>query len=114
MSTVLDQTRAKPLKKSPHGWPDHLYVIRFPDGRYAWNAANTEGMDIDPMYFKGLAVHRTGESVRKYLAFFTDLPRGGEPQQMKYESIRALAIERKVDALILYEGSTIVNVEFIA
>lgn len=114
MTTVKEPTvKIAPSLGSTHGWPSDLFLVRFPDGRYACNGADTKGFEAVPMEFRALAVHTSTASVEAYLGHFTNLPEGGEATPTPYEKAREIAKEKDVDALALFEGPRLVDMEFL-
>lgn len=115
MSITLEEPTVKvaPSLESTHGWPSDLFLVRFPDGRYAFNGADTKGLDSVPMDFRGLAVHRSTASVDAYLDAHPSLPEGGKAHPTPYVEARKIAVEEDVDALLLFEGTRIVDVEYL-
>lgn len=115
MSITLEEPTVKcaPSLESSHGWPSDLFLVRFPDGRFACNGADTKGLDSVPMDFRGLAVHRSTASVDAYLEGYRGLPEGGKAHSTPYVEARKIAEEKDVDALLLFEGTRIVDVEYL-
>lgn len=118
MSQVLDPTLDPAIRvslSSCHGWKNELYVVSFPGGLLAYNDVDTKGMGPEePMSARGLALHQTVASVEVYLeAHKRDLPPGGEAKPCLYDLARKIAIEKGVDALLLFEGARVVDMEFL-
>lgn len=115
MSITLEEPTVKvaPSLESSHGWPSDLYLVRFPDGRFACNGADTKGLDSVPMDFQGLAVHRSTASVDAYLEGHPSLPEGGKAHPTPYAEARKIAVEKGLDALLLCEGTRIADVEYL-
>lgn len=112
MSAVMEPT-VQFARESDHGWPSEVYLVRFPDGRYACNGADTKGLEREPMTFRGLAVHPSTESVAAYLEKHDALPPGGAPHLVPYAEAREIAQAKNVDALLLFDGGRIADVEYL-
>lgn len=115
LTITLEEPTVKvaPSLESSHGWPSDLFLVRFPDGRYAFNGADTKGLDPVPMDFRGLAVHRSTASVDAYREAHPALPEGGKAHPTPYAEARKIAEEKDVDALLLFDGSKIADVEYL-
>lgn len=95
-----------------HNWPEVVYVIRFPDGKYACNRVITH--PPDSMILEGLAVHPSMDSITAYVMGTGDqLPPDAWVDSVPYSEARQIAVGKDLDALFLFIGLKIVDVEYL-